>query len=73
LGTNQLFTTFNGSHTRCEAIFPGNEASISIFQIIFPSFSAKYASLLDSCLLGMERKNFLVGSVVMALPEQLAF
>src|SRR6266571_4129941 len=41
LGTNQLFTTFNGSRTRCEAVFPGNEASISIFQIIFPSFSAK--------------------------------
>ncbi len=35
------FTTFNSSRTRCEAVFPGNEASISIFQIIFPSFSAK--------------------------------
>src|SRR5258708_2154199 len=36
-----LFTTSNGSHTRCEAVSPGNEASISILQIIFPSFSAK--------------------------------
>jgi len=37
---SQLFTTFNGSHTRCEAVFPGNEASISILQCkIGPLFS----------------------------------
>jgi hypothetical protein len=38
---SQLFTTSNGSHTRCKAVFPSNEASISILQIIFPSFGAK--------------------------------
>jgi hypothetical protein len=42
---SQSFTTSNGSHTRCEAVFPGNEASISIFQIIFPSFGAKLVHL----------------------------
>jgi hypothetical protein len=29
-----LFTTSNGSHTRCEAVFPGIEVSISTLQCI---------------------------------------
>lgn len=38
---SQLFTSSNGSHTRCKAVFPGIEVSISILQCKFPSFSAK--------------------------------
>src|SRR6266487_5264988 len=38
---SRLFTTSNGSHTRCKAVFPGIEASISILQCKFPPFDAK--------------------------------
>src|SRR6266487_3232040 len=38
---SQLFTTFNGSHTRWEAIFPGIEVSHSTLQCKFPPFAAK--------------------------------
>jgi hypothetical protein len=36
-----LFTTSNGSHTRCEAVFPGIEVSISTLRCKFPPFGAK--------------------------------